>query len=71
MSGLSGLVSKSADAARPGMKAGGRLAAKGGLKTANATGKLLAAGTGKAVSAWQKRAAAIDSMQRLNQQRNR
>lgn len=71
MSGLSGLVSKSADVAKPGMKAGARLAAKGGLKAASATGKLLAAGTGKAVSAWQKRAAAIDSMQRLNQQRHR
>ncbi|HDK6220013.1 TPA: type IV secretion system protein [Klebsiella quasipneumoniae] len=71
MSGLSGLVSKSADAARPGMKAGARLAAKGGLNAASVTGKLLAAGTGKAVSAWQKRAVAIDSMKNLNQQRHR
>ncbi|PWC17112.1 conjugal transfer protein TrbL [Brenneria roseae subsp. roseae] len=74
MSGLGGLVSKSADAARPGMKAGSagaRLVAKGSVSAASATGKLIAAGNSKAHSAWQKRAAAIENMKRFNQQRNR
>ena len=68
MSGLRGLASKSADAARPGMKAGSagaRLAAKGSARAAAATGRLLAAGTDKPISAWQKRAAAINSMKNL------
>ncbi|QMR74177.1 type IV secretion system protein [Enterobacter sp. RHBSTW-00175] len=71
MSGLSGLVSKSADVARPGIKAGGRLTAKGGMAAAATTGRFIAAGAGKAVSAWQKRATAIESMKRQNQQRHR
>jgi len=74
MSGLGGLISKSADAARPGMKAGAagaRLATKGSVMAATAAGKLIAAGTGKAISTWQKRAAAIENMKRFNQQRNR
>ncbi|XBS69158.1 type IV secretion system protein [Acerihabitans sp. KWT182] len=74
MSGLSGLVSKSADAARPGMKAGAagaRLAAKGSVMVATTAGRLIATGTGKALSGWQKRAAAIENMKRFNQQRNR
>jgi type IV secretion system protein VirB6 len=74
MSGLGGLVSKSADAVRPGMKAGAvgaRLATKGSVMAATAAGKLIAAGTGKAISTWQKRAAAIENMKRFNQQRNR
>jgi type IV secretion system protein VirB6 len=74
MSGLSGLASKSADAARPGMKAGttaAQMTAKGGVVAAAAAGRLIAAGTGKAVTAWQKRAAAIESMKRQNQQRHR
>jgi type IV secretion system protein VirB6 len=74
MSGLGGLVSKSADAARPGMKAGAagaRLAAKGSVMAATAAGRLIAVGSGKTLSAWQKRAAAIENMKRFNQQRNR
>jgi type IV secretion system protein VirB6 len=74
MSGLSGLVKKSSGAASPAMKtgaAGARLAAKGSIRAASATGKLIAAGTDKAVTAWQKRAASIESMKRLNLQRNR
>ncbi|OSM96044.1 type IV secretion system protein [Lonsdalea populi] len=74
MSGLRGLAKPSSDAAKPVMKAGAagaRLAAKGSASTANAAGILIAAGTSKALSAWQKRAASIDSMKRFNQQRNR
>ncbi|WP_213672951.1 type IV secretion system protein, partial [Serratia marcescens] len=71
MSGLRGLVSKSADVARPGIKAGGRLTAKGGMAAAATTGRFIAAGAGKAVNAWQKRATAIESMKRQNQQRHR
>lgn len=74
MSGLRGLAKPSSDAAKPAMKAsaaGARLAAKGGVSAANAAGTLIAAGTSKALSAWQKRAASIDSMKRFNQQRNR
>jgi type IV secretion system protein VirB6 len=36
-----------------------------------AAGRLIAVGTGKAISAWRKRAAAIENMKRFNQQRNR
>ncbi|QYM96570.1 type IV secretion system protein [Dickeya ananatis] len=64
MSGLCGLASTSSEAAKPAMKTGvaaARLAA----------GTLIATGTGNAISAWQKRAAAIESMKRLNQQRPR
>ncbi|WP_233980132.1 TrbL/VirB6 family protein [Pectobacterium versatile] len=74
MSGLRGLAKPSSDAAKPVMKAGAagaRLAAKGCASAANAAGTLIAAGTSKALSAWQKRAASIDSMKRFNQQRNR
>ncbi|MFJ5437448.1 type IV secretion system protein [Pectobacterium brasiliense] len=74
MSGLRGLAKPSSDAAKPIMKAGAagaRLAAKAGVDAASATGSLIAAGTSKALSAWQKRAASIDSMKRFNQQRNR
>jgi type IV secretion system protein VirB6 len=74
MSGLGGLVSKSADAARPGMKAGAAgalLATKGSVMATTAAGRLIAVGTGKAISAWRKRAAAIENMKRFNQQRNR
>jgi type IV secretion system protein VirB6 len=74
LGGLGGLVKKSSDAAKPAMKvgaAGAKLAAKGGVSAAGATGKLIAVATGKALSAWQKRAAAIENMKRFNQQRNR
>ncbi|MFP9442914.1 MULTISPECIES: type IV secretion system protein [Pectobacterium] len=74
MSGLRGLAKPSSDAAKPVMKAGAtgaRLATKAGVSAATATGSLIAAGTSKALSAWQKRAASIDSMKRFNQQRNR
>ncbi|MEI7337710.1 type IV secretion system protein [Pectobacterium carotovorum] len=74
MGGLRGLTKPSSDAAKPAMKAGAagaRLAAKAGVNAATATGSLIAAGTNKALSAWQKRAASIDSMKRFNQQRNR
>ena len=71
MSGLSGLANKSADLAGPGVKGGARLAAKGGMAAAAAAGRLAGAGAGKTVSAWQKRAAAIESMKRLNRQRYR
>ncbi|ATV43317.1 MULTISPECIES: type IV secretion system protein [Pectobacterium] len=74
MGGLRGLTKLSSDAAKPAMKAGAagaRLAAKAGVNAATATGSLIAAGTSKALSAWQKRAASIDSMKRFNQQRNR
>ncbi|APS29446.1 type IV secretion system protein [Pectobacterium brasiliense] len=74
MGGLRGLANPSSDAANPAMKvgaAGARLAAKAGVNAATATGSLIAAGTSKALSAWQKRAASIDSMKRFNQQRNR
>ncbi|HEE0106774.1 TPA: type IV secretion system protein [Citrobacter gillenii] len=74
MSGLRGLAKPSSDAAKPVMKvgaAGARLAAKGSVSAANAAGILIATGTSKALSAWQKRAASIDSMKRFNQQRNR
>ncbi|MFS8293745.1 type IV secretion system protein [Enterobacter hormaechei] len=74
MSGLRGLAKPSFNAAQPAMKAGAagaRLVAKGSASTANAAGTLIAAGTSKALSAWQKRAASIDSMKRFNQQRNR
>ncbi|MFC3396044.1 type IV secretion system protein [Brenneria rubrifaciens] len=70
MSGLSGLVKKSAGAAKPTLKAGAagaRLAAKGGVMT----GQLIGAGVNNTVSAWQKRTAAIANMKRFNQQRNR
>ncbi|HHJ0101121.1 TPA: type IV secretion system protein [Yersinia enterocolitica] len=70
-SGFRGLAKPSSDAAKPVMKAGAagaRLAAKAGGST---TGTLIAAGTSKALSAWQKRAASIESMKRFNQQRNR
>ena len=70
-SGLSGLANKSASLAGPGVKGGARLAAKGGMAVAAATGRLTGAGVGKTVSAWQKRAAAIESMKRLNRQRYR
>ncbi|HFW7049758.1 TPA: conjugal transfer protein TrbL, partial [Escherichia coli] len=63
---------KSADLAGPGVRDGARLAAKGGMAVvAAATGRLTGAGAGKTVSAWQKRAAAIESMKRLNRQRQR
>ncbi|MBN3161320.1 type IV secretion system protein [Pectobacterium brasiliense] len=74
MSGLRGLAKPSSDAAKPVMKAGAtgaRLATKAGVSAATATGSLIATGTNKALSAWQKRAASIDSMKRFNQQRNR
>ncbi|NUA45785.1 hypothetical protein HAT93_03519 [Dickeya solani] len=70
MSGLRGLASTSSEATKPAMKTGAaaaRLAAKG----SHAAGTLIATGTGNAISAWQKRAAAIESMKRLNQQRHR
>jgi type IV secretion system protein VirB6 len=41
------------------------------MAVAAATGRLTGAGAGKTVSAWQKRAAAIESMKRLNRQRHR
>ncbi|HEN3641784.1 TPA: type IV secretion system protein [Yersinia enterocolitica] len=68
MIGLRGLAKPSSDAAKPVIKAGAtgaRLAAKASVSTANATG------TSKALSAWQKRAASIESMKRFNQRRNR
>ncbi|MEL0578103.1 type IV secretion system protein [Pectobacterium punjabense] len=74
MSGLRGLAKPSSDAAKPVMKAGAtgaRIATKAGVSAATATGSLIAAGTSKALSTWQKRAASIDSMKRFNQQRNR
>ncbi|KGA21929.1 conjugal transfer protein TrbL [Pectobacterium brasiliense] len=74
MGGLRGLAKPSSDVAKPVMKAGAtgaRLATKAGVSAATATGSLIAAGTSKALSAWQKRAASIDSMKRFNQQRNR
>ncbi|KHS91012.1 conjugal transfer protein TrbL [Pectobacterium brasiliense] len=74
MSGLRGLAKPSSDAAKPVMKvgaAGAQLAAKAGVSAATATGSLIAAGTSKTLSAWQKRAVSIDSMKRFNQQRNR
>ncbi|MFC3395100.1 type IV secretion system protein [Brenneria rubrifaciens] len=70
MSGLSGLVKKSAGTAKPTLKAGAtgaRLAAKGGVMT----GQLIGAGVNNTVNAWQKRTAAIANMKRFNQQRNR
>lgn len=70
MSGLSGLVKKSAGAAKPTLKAGAagvRLAAKGGVMT----GQLIGSGVNNTVNAWQKRTAAIANMKRFNQQRNR
>lgn len=70
MSGLSGLVKKSSGAAKPTLQAGAagaRLAAKGGVMT----GQLIGTGVNKTVTAWQKRTAAIESMKRFNQQRNR
>lgn len=60
MSGVSGLARKSANTAKPSMKAG--------VMAATATGRLIATGTGKVVSAWQKRTTAIESMKRFNQQ---
>ncbi|CAH0323784.1 hypothetical protein SRABI106_04477 [Rahnella aquatilis] len=71
MSGLRGLASKSADVAGPGIKTGGRLTAKGGMAAAATTGRFIAARAGKTVSAWQKRATAIEGMKRQNQQRPR
>ncbi|WP_413724824.1 type IV secretion system protein [Sodalis sp. RH16] len=74
MSGLSGLMRQSSDAARPGMKAGAagaRLAAKGGMAAATATGRLVGTGANRVLTAWQKRAASIESMKRFNQQRHR
>ncbi|WP_233960143.1 TrbL/VirB6 family protein [Pectobacterium versatile] len=74
MGGLRGLAKPSSDATKPAMKAGvtgARLVAKGSASAANATGTLITAGASKALSAWQKRAASIDSMKRFNQQRNR
>ena len=68
---MSGLASKSADVAKTGIKTGGRLTAKGGMAAAATTGRFIAAGAGKTVSAWQKRATAIESMKRQNQQRHR
>ncbi|RLM08933.1 conjugal transfer protein TrbL [Gibbsiella quercinecans] len=70
MSGLSGLVKKSSGAAKPTLKAGAagaRLAAKGGVMA----GQLIGTGLNSTVTAWQKRTAAIASMKRFNQQRNR
>lgn len=70
MSGLSGLVKKSSGAAKPTLKAGAagaRLAAKGGVMA----GQLIGTGVNNTVTAWQKRTAAIESMKRFNQQRNR
>ncbi|MCG8710440.1 type IV secretion system protein [Brenneria sp. 4F2] len=70
MSGLSGLVKKSSGAAKPTLKAGAagaRLAAKSGVMA----GQFIGAGVNKTVTAWQKRTAAIASMKRFNQQRNR
>ncbi|MEI7186170.1 type IV secretion system protein [Dickeya dianthicola] len=70
MSGLRELANTSSEAAKPAMKAGAaaaRLAAKG----SHAAGTLIATGTANTISAWQKRAAAIESMKRLNQQRPR
>ncbi|WOA52118.1 type IV secretion system protein [Dickeya solani] len=64
MSGLRGLASTSSEAAKPAMKTGAAAARL-------AAGTLIATGTGNAISAWQKRAAAIESMKRLNQQRPR
>ncbi|MFP1778766.1 type IV secretion system protein [Lonsdalea quercina] len=74
MGGLHGLAKPSSDAAKPVMKtgaAGAHLAAKAGVSAATATGSLIASGTSKALSAWQKRAASIDNIKRFNQQRNR
>ncbi|MFP1910447.1 type IV secretion system protein [Lonsdalea quercina] len=74
MGGLRVLAKPSSDAAKPVMKtgeAGAQLAAKAGVSAATATGSLIAAGTSKALSAWQKRAASIDNIKRFNQQRNR
>ncbi|HDL7101056.1 TPA: type IV secretion system protein [Yersinia enterocolitica] len=74
MGGLRGLTKPSSDAAKPAMKAGAtgaQLVAKGSASAANAAGTLIIAGTNKALSAWQKRAASINSMKRFNQQRNR
>ena len=71
MSGLSGLANKSSSLAGPGIRGSAHLAAKGSMAVAAATGRLTGAGTGKTVSAWQKRAAAIESMKRLHRQRHR
>ncbi|CAI0898045.1 TrbL/VirB6 plasmid conjugal transfer protein [Serratia marcescens] len=71
MSGLGGLANKSADLAGPGIKGGARMAARGGMAAATVAGRLISAGAGKTVNAWQKRAAAIESMKRLNRQRHR
>lgn len=74
MSGLRGLAKPSSDSAKPAMKAGAagaRLAAKGSANATRSAGTLLATGANKALSAWQKRAASIDSMKRFNQQHNR
>lgn len=71
MSGLSVLANKSSSLAGPGVRGSARLAAKGGMAVAAATGRLTGAGAGKTVSAWQKRTAAIESMKRLNRQRHR
>ncbi|EMB4337272.1 type IV secretion system protein [Citrobacter freundii] len=74
MNGLSGLAKKSSGTAKPTIAAGAtaaRQAAKGSVRTASATGQLIASGTDKAMAAWQKRAASIDSIKRFNQQRNR
>ncbi|EAP2104362.1 type IV secretion system protein [Salmonella enterica] len=71
MSGLGGLANKSADLAGPGIKGGARMAARSGMAAATVAGRLISAGAGKTVNAWQKRAAAIESMKRLNRQRHR
>ncbi|MCG8154952.1 type IV secretion system protein [Brenneria goodwinii] len=70
MSGISGLVKRSPGAAKPTLKAGAagaRLAAKGGVMA----GQLIGTGVNNTVTAWRKRTAAIESMKRFNQQRNR
>ncbi|MCW6611729.1 type IV secretion system protein [Yersinia ruckeri] len=71
MCGLSGMAKKSSDIAKSGMTVGARLAVKGSARSGSVTGSLIVAGTRKVVSAWQKRTASIESMKRLNQQRNR
>ncbi|MCW2482038.1 type IV secretion system protein [Candidatus Symbiopectobacterium sp. NZEC135] len=70
MAGIGGGIRKSADATRPTLKAGAsaaRLVAKGSITA----GKAIASTTGNAISAWQKRAASIESMKHLNLQRHR
>lgn len=47
------------------------MAARGGMAAATVAGRLISAGAGKTVNARQKRAAAIESMKRLNRQRHR